>query len=103
MKRIAQYISFAGIFFYLSPALADVTENVMSVAANVASLAIGICFILGVAMVGGALIQYKQHKRNRLQVPISKPIVLFILGTVMLCVPLTAKITAGGQIIHAVS
>lgn len=107
MKRIIYYgvycVGFLLAGVCLSPAWADVTNNVMSVAANVASLAMGICVILGVAMVGGAFIQYKQHKQNRLQVPISRPIVLFILGLVVLCMPLLNKITAGGKMISAIS
>ena len=103
MQKITKYVGILLVAAYVGPALADVTENVLLLTSNVTSLALGICFILGVTMVGGALIQYKQHKRNKLQVPISKPIVLFILGVAALLLPLLGKLAPGAQIISGMS
>ncbi len=102
MQKTIKYLACIIGAAYVSPALADVTGNVLALASNVTSLITGISFVLGVAMVGGAFIQYRQHKRNRLQVPISKPIVLLILGLVMLVLPLLGHLSKGAQIIGSV-
>jgi hypothetical protein len=81
-------------------AYGEVTGNVMSLAHNVGSIASGVCLILGIALFLGALVQYKQHRRNKLQTPISKPIVLAILGIVLVLVPMLGQHTIGGALLQ---
>ena len=81
-------------------AYGEVTGNVMSLAHNVGSIVSGICLILGIALFLGALVQYKQHRRNKLQTPISKPIVLAVLGIVLVLVPMLGQHTIGGSLLQ---
>lgn len=81
-------------------AYGQVTGNVMSLAHNVSSIASSVCMILGVALLCGALVQYKQHRRNKLQTPISKPIVLAILGVVLVLIPILGQNTIGGSLVQ---
>lgn len=80
-------------------AYGQVTGNVMSLAHNVGAIASGLCLILGVALFLGALVQYKQHRRNKLQTPISKPIFLAVLGIVLVLIPILGQHTIGGSLL----
>lgn len=46
-----------------------------------------VCYIAGVCLWFGALIQYKQHRQNPLQVRLSQPIFYLVLGAVIFAVP----------------
>ena len=80
-----------------------VGRNLMDVFSHVASIFSGICLILGIALIFASFIQYRQHRVNKLLVPISKPIFLFILGAFLACIPVLGHYTKGGQIIAQVS
>lgn len=88
-----------GFYAGAGHAAGSLGDNVMELAANVNSLVSGVCFVIGIGLLGGAAIQYKQHRRNRLMTPISKPIFMFILGAILVCVPLLGYIAPGGEIL----
>lgn len=84
----------------LSTAYAQhVTENLMSMFTGMNSAFSGICLIVGIGLIFGAFIQYRQHRMNKLLVPISKPIFMFILGVVLVGVPILGHYTQGGQLV----
>ena len=53
-------------------------------------------------MIFASFIQYRQHRANKLLVPISKPIFLLILGIFLVCIPLLGQHTKGGQLVAQV-
>ncbi len=55
-----------------------------------AALAIGITFVVA------AFFKYIQHRRNPLAHPISTVVFWFILGLILLCLPLVYKLTESG-------
>lgn len=75
-----------------------VTRNLMSVFSGINSVFSGICLIVGIGLIFASFLQYKQHRLNKLLVPISKPIVWFILGIVLVLVPILGHFTMGGQL-----
>lgn len=56
-------------------------------------------YVAGGMMIGGSLIQYKAHRDNPLQVPISRPIFMLILGLVLVATPFAIRLTVGGSLI----
>lgn len=47
-----------------------------------------ICWVLGGAFVIGAVVQYLQYRQNSGQIPISRPILLGLLGVLLALLPL---------------
>lgn len=80
-----------------------VGNSLMSVFAGVGSMFSGICLVLGIGLIFASFIQYHQHRANKLLVPISKPIFLFILGVFLACVPVLGHYTQGGQLVDQVA
>jgi hypothetical protein len=97
------------VFFMLSVtsaayALKDgqVTTNVLDIFRSVGSVFSGICIVVGIGLVCASFVQYRQHRVNKLLVPISKPIFLLILGIFLACIPLLGQHTTGGQLVSQV-
>jgi hypothetical protein len=59
---------------------------------------IAISTIAGLAFLMGAVIQYSDHRKNPVQVTISKPIVYLILGIVFLVIPHWSKLSASAKV-----
>ena len=77
-----------------------VTTNLLGVFAGIGSMFSGICIVVGIGLVFASFIQYRQHRANKLLVPISKPIVLLILGIFLACIPLLGHYAPGGQLVN---
>ena len=77
-------------------------NNLMGVFSTVGSMFSGICLVVGIGLIFASFIQYRQHRANKLLVPISKPIFLLILGIFLACIPLLGQHTKGGQLVAQV-
>lgn len=101
MKRYWQFIVMlfgAAPVAYAQQADGTVIKNLMSVFSGINSVFSGICLVVGIGLIFASLLQYKQHRLNKLLVPISKPIMWFILGAVLIIVPILGHFTVGGQL-----
>ena len=76
-----------------------VTSSLMSIFSGVGSVFSGICMLVGLGFIFASFTQYREHRKNKLLVPISKPIMWLILGIVLVCVPILGHYTTGGQLI----
>lgn len=76
-----------------------VSANLMSLFTGVNSVFSGVCLVIGVGLIFASFIQYRHHRMNKLLVPISKPIFMFILGVVLVGVPILGHYTEGGQLV----
>lgn len=81
----------------------QVTTNIMGLFENIGSIFSGICLAIGIGLIFASFIQYRQHRINKLLVPISKPIFMFILGAFLACIPVLGHYTQGGQLVAAQS
>ncbi len=77
----------------------QVSTNLMSLFANIGSMFSGICLVVGISLIFASFVQYRQHRINSLLVPISKPILLLILGIFLCVIPILGHYTQGGQLI----
>jgi len=90
-----------GMLLLVCPVLSqarDVSNNVLTLFSHINSFFTSACYIVGVGLIIGAFIQYQDHKRNRLQVPISRPIMFLVLGVVIIIIPLIGQLSVGGQV-----
>ena len=61
-------------------------------------LALTISFMIGAGFVMAALTQYMAHRKNPVQVPISRPITYLIFGLLLIALPIVAQLSRGWDI-----
>lgn len=80
---------------------ASVIGNVMepaTIAARILNVASVIC---GAGFLMASALQYKNHRNNPQEVPLSRPITYLILGLVLVILPYFTMISAGASFIKA--
>jgi len=75
------------------PTLGDVAGRLTGVASGVYLLLYKIFYVVGIAMLVGSLIRFKEHRDNPQQVPFSQPITLLLLGLGVIAIPVIAKLS----------
>lgn len=58
---------------------------------------------IGIALLFGSLIQYKNYRNNPSQVPLSRPITLLIFGVVLVVLPILTKFSESSHLVSRVS
>ncbi|KPJ67390.1 MAG: hypothetical protein AMJ43_03775 [Coxiella sp. DG_40] len=77
-------------FFFPLPVLAknqgfgEIAENLFSGGIVVGNLIRAVCVITGVTLVFASLLQYKKHRNNPSEVPLSTPIVTLLVGLALI-------------------
>lgn len=109
MRKLSSLMTFIAAATFLpgtsAYAIEDgvVGKNLMGIFADIGSMFSGICLVVGIGLIFASFIQYRQHRMNKLLVPISKPIFLLILGIFLACIPILGHYTKGGQLVSQVS
>ena len=67
--------------------LGEASDNLFGPLAVITKLVVLVCYAVGVAFCIGALMQYRQHRRNPKLVPLTTPVLLIILGGMALLLP----------------
>ncbi len=79
--------------------LGQISGNLMEPLSVFTGTAHNICLVLGIAFLAGALIQYKNHRDNPSQAPISRSIFLLIFGLVLVALPLIGKLSDSAELL----
>lgn len=58
---------------------------------------------IGIALLFGALIQYKNYRNNPSQVPLSRPITLLVFGVILVVLPILTKFSESAILVSRVS
>jgi hypothetical protein len=92
----------ADVFYTCAHAAADtglgkVATTVTDQLSAMASLLVYVAYIAGVGFALAGVLQFKAHKDNPTQTPLSKPVVLILVAACLLFLPSVMK-TAGGSI-----
>ncbi len=74
----------------------QIAENLIIPVTVVSGFLAGAAIAVGLACIFGAFIRYMQYRVNPLAQPIGTVITLFILGILLLCLPLIYKLTESG-------
>jgi len=77
--------------------LASISEHAIEQVRTVANLLVIVAYVAGVGFALAGVVQFKAHKDNPAQVPLSKPLVYLIVGACLLFLPAIMK-SAGGTI-----
>lgn len=71
--------------------IGELADNIMAPTAFVTKFVIFGCYAVGIALALAGVMQYRNHKQNPKLVPLSIPIVLFVLSAVLLLLPFLSK------------
>lgn len=88
---------FAGVAFAGTSDLSGVAETLTTNIKSLADLLIIIAYVAGIGFALAGVIQFKAHKDNPAQVPLSKPMVYIAVGAALLFLP-SLMSTAGSSI-----
>lgn len=90
MKRFA----LLSLLFFCSLSLAYADNDLVAVAWNLSgpmatliSIFKVVLWVAGAALLLGTLIQYKAHRSNPSQVRLTKPVMFFVMGTLLILLP----------------
>jgi len=74
----------------------QVANNMMEPVSMLANFIGSMSVVLGISFVFAAFIKYMEHRVNPLATPISTIVLLFIMGIILVFLPLIYKLTDGG-------
>ncbi|MCD6045061.1 MAG: icmD [Gammaproteobacteria bacterium] len=99
-KKIITYLAltFYGVITQAAPSLGDVSHAALGPLTGVQKMLIAISMIAGIAFLMGAVMQYMDHRKNPIQVTLSKPIIYFILGVVFIIIPYWSQLSASAKV-----
>lgn len=83
--------------------LGDLSDKLLFPMSILTSALYNISLAIGVALLFGAFIQYRNHRKNPGQVLLSRPVTLLVFGLVLLVLPIVVKISESSQLVSRVS
>ncbi len=78
--------------------LGQVSQSLLDPLSGIKKMMAAISVIAGIAFLMGAVIQYMDHRKNPIQVTISKPIVYLILGIIFIAIPYATEISESAKV-----
>lgn len=85
-----------GVFFplvsFAIPSIGEAAENILVPTEILTKLVLLTCYILGAIFIFMAFAQYRVHRQSPKLIPLTTPILLFILGVICALIPLSSKI-----------
>ena len=74
--------------------IGTISATIYSNFTNVTKLITSASYVAGVSLMVVSLFQFKQHKENPTQVPLSKPMMLLAMGTALIFIPTITDIAS---------
>ena len=87
----------------MSDSLGDLSDKLLLPMSLLTSALYNMSLAIGIALLFGALIQYKNYRNNPSQVPLSRPITLLVFGLVLLILPILTKFSESALLVSRVS
>ncbi len=86
-----------------SDSLGDLSDKLLLPMSLLTGALYNMSLAIGIALLFGALIQYKNYRNNPSQVPLSRPITLLVFGLVLLILPILTKFSESALLVSRVS
>jgi Ca2+/H+ antiporter len=83
--------------------LGDLSDKLLFPMSVLTAALYNISLAIGVALLFGAFIQYRNHRKNPGQVLLSRPVTLLVFGLILLVLPVLVKISESSQLVSRVS
>lgn len=78
--------------------LGAVTHNIMQPTTLLTDFAYLACYIIGLALIVGAGMQYRTHRMNPMQVPLSRVIFWLVFGIAIFVLPFVAQWSSASNV-----
>ncbi len=103
LKRLIFFIFtlFFSEIVFADISLGQAADNILVPLGALNQIIYTICYILGTAMLGGSLIQYKAHRDNPSNVRLTQPIMLLIIGLILIGIPYLVQVSSGANILQS--
>ncbi|MFM2322515.1 MAG: Dot/Icm secretion system protein IcmD [Pseudomonadota bacterium] len=86
-----------------SDSLGDLSDKLLLPLSLLTGALYNMSLAIGIALLFGALIQYKNYRNNPSQVPLSRPITLLVFGLILLILPILTKFSESALLVSRVS
>lgn len=77
---------------FATPSIGQAAENVLVPTEILTKLVLLACYILGAIFIFMALAQYRVHRQSPKLIPLTTPILLFVIGVIFALIPFSSKI-----------
>ena len=91
MKKINYYLwMFFGFLFISLPVVAeaksfgDIASNLFGAEMGIKQIVHVICMVTGIALIFASVLQYKKHRQNPSEVPLTTPIMSLLVGLALI-------------------
>lgn len=104
-KIILSILLFSSInaFALIPGSLGDLSDKLLLPMSLLTSALYNMSLAIGIALLFGSLIQYKNYRNNPSQVPLSRPITLLVFGVLLIVLPLLTKFSESALLVSRVS
>ena len=106
MKKIILAIlllSSINAFALIPGSLGDLSDKLLLPMSLLTSALYNMSLAIGIALLFGSLIQYKNYRNNPSQVPLSRPITVLVFGVLLIVLPLLTKFSESALLVSRVS
>lgn len=106
MKRISLCILFlvpSYAYALIPDSLGDLSNRLLLPMSLLTSALYNMSLAIGIALLFGALIQYKNYRNNPSQVPLSRPITLLVFGVILVVLPILTHFSESATLVSRVS
>lgn len=83
--------------------LGDLSDKLLFPMSVLTAALYNISLAIGVALLFGAFIQYRNHRKNPGQVLLSRPVTLLVFGLILLVLPIVVKFSESSQLVSRVN
>ncbi len=90
-------------FSLIPGSLGDLSDKLLLPMSLLTRALYNMSLVIGIALLFGSLIQYKNYRDNPSQVPLSRPITLLIFGTILVVLPLLTKFSESAFLVSRVT
>lgn len=104
-KNVLFILSIASIKAYalIPGSLGDLSDKLLLPMSLLTGGLYNMSLAIGIALLFGSLIQYKNYRNNSSQVPLSRPITLLIFGVLLVVLPILTKFSESALLVSRVS
>jgi Ca2+/H+ antiporter len=106
MKKIIPFILLLvsiDAYALIPDSLGDLSDKLLLPMSLLTSALYNMSLAIGIALLFGALIQYKNYRNNPSQVPLSRPITLLVFGVILVVLPILTKFSESAILVSRVS
>jgi len=77
--------------------IGDVSKNILGLASGITDVIFKLCYVIGIALFVGSLMQFKEHRDRPANVRISQPLMMLVFGFAIIMLPILASFSESAK------